>query len=94
MACDAKDCGFQMLNNDEIGTSVQEDTNHVENKRIKTKKAMTATKVKLRHSAPISHFLEARFPHCPASYTAWNAFGFRLSEQSRIRMVSGPNWLR
>ncbi|GFV73436.1 uncharacterized protein TNCV_3389521 [Trichonephila clavipes] len=28
---------------------------------------------------------------CPVSYTAWIAFGFRLSELSRIRMVSGPN---
>ncbi|GFV35119.1 uncharacterized protein TNCV_1853361 [Trichonephila clavipes] len=27
---------------------------------------------------------------CPVTYTAWNAYGFRLSEQSRIRTVSGP----
>ncbi|GFT82059.1 uncharacterized protein TNCV_3909921 [Trichonephila clavipes] len=27
MACDAEDCGFQMLNNDEIVTSLQEESN-------------------------------------------------------------------
>ncbi|GFW82351.1 uncharacterized protein TNCV_3818321 [Trichonephila clavipes] len=30
MACDAEDCGFQMLNDDEIGTSVQEETDLVD----------------------------------------------------------------
>ncbi|GFW96739.1 DUF4817 domain-containing protein [Trichonephila clavipes] len=29
MACDAEDCGFQMLNDDEIVTSVQEEADHV-----------------------------------------------------------------
>ncbi|GFV41625.1 uncharacterized protein TNCV_3627761 [Trichonephila clavipes] len=31
MACDAEDCGFQMLNDDEIGTSVQEESDPVGN---------------------------------------------------------------
>ncbi|GFX76254.1 uncharacterized protein TNCV_4036551 [Trichonephila clavipes] len=31
MACDAKDCGFQMLNDDEIVTFVQEQSGHVDN---------------------------------------------------------------
>ncbi|GFU51902.1 uncharacterized protein TNCV_3734081 [Trichonephila clavipes] len=30
MACDAKDCGFQMLNEDEIVTSMQEESNPVD----------------------------------------------------------------
>ncbi|GFV46386.1 hypothetical protein TNCV_3232751 [Trichonephila clavipes] len=30
MACDAEDCGFQILNDDEIVTFVQEETNHVD----------------------------------------------------------------
>ncbi|GFY25228.1 uncharacterized protein TNCV_2483491 [Trichonephila clavipes] len=30
MACDAEDCGFQMLNDDEIVTSVQEESDPVE----------------------------------------------------------------
>ncbi|GFV35000.1 hypothetical protein TNCV_4020801, partial [Trichonephila clavipes] len=30
MACDAEDCGFQMLNDDEIVTSVQEESSHVD----------------------------------------------------------------
>ncbi|GFV92448.1 uncharacterized protein TNCV_3950581 [Trichonephila clavipes] len=29
MACDAEDCGFQMLNDDEIVASVQEEFEHV-----------------------------------------------------------------
>ncbi|GFY09271.1 hypothetical protein TNCV_775461 [Trichonephila clavipes] len=29
-ACDAEDCGFQMLNDDEIVTSVQEESNPVD----------------------------------------------------------------
>ncbi|GFX49015.1 hypothetical protein TNCV_2798061 [Trichonephila clavipes] len=32
-----------------------------------------------------------RCTKCPFSYTALIAFGFRLSQQLRIRMVSGPN---
>ncbi|GFU37576.1 uncharacterized protein TNCV_4274961 [Trichonephila clavipes] len=32
MACDAEDCGFQMLNNDEILTFVQEESNPVDDK--------------------------------------------------------------
>ncbi|GFV70735.1 uncharacterized protein TNCV_2022991 [Trichonephila clavipes] len=31
-ACDAEDCGFQMLNDDEIVTSVQEESDHVDDK--------------------------------------------------------------
>ncbi|GFW50488.1 hypothetical protein TNCV_2887911 [Trichonephila clavipes] len=30
MECDAEDCGFQMLNNDEIATSVQEESDPVD----------------------------------------------------------------
>ncbi|PRD36104.1 UNVERIFIED_CONTAM: hypothetical protein NCL1_09653 [Trichonephila clavipes] len=30
MACDAEDCGFQMLNDDEIVTSVQEESDLVD----------------------------------------------------------------
>ncbi|GFX02919.1 uncharacterized protein TNCV_4439011 [Trichonephila clavipes] len=30
MACDAKDCGFQMLNDDEIVTSVQEESDPID----------------------------------------------------------------
>ncbi|GFV03716.1 uncharacterized protein TNCV_1876641 [Trichonephila clavipes] len=30
MACDTEDCGFQMLNDDKIVTSVQEESNHVD----------------------------------------------------------------
>ncbi|GFV39255.1 uncharacterized protein TNCV_1598691 [Trichonephila clavipes] len=30
MTCDAKDCGFQMLNDDEIATSVQEKSDSVD----------------------------------------------------------------
>ncbi|GFV83766.1 uncharacterized protein TNCV_2555531 [Trichonephila clavipes] len=30
MACDAEDCGFQMLNDDEIVTSVHEESNPVD----------------------------------------------------------------
>ncbi|GFV25117.1 hypothetical protein TNCV_591831 [Trichonephila clavipes] len=30
MACDAEDCGFQMLNDDEIVTSVQEESDPAE----------------------------------------------------------------
>ncbi|PRD32075.1 UNVERIFIED_CONTAM: hypothetical protein NCL1_21576 [Trichonephila clavipes] len=30
MACDTEDCGFQMLNDDKIVTSVQEKSNHVD----------------------------------------------------------------
>ncbi|GFV57707.1 uncharacterized protein TNCV_1551991 [Trichonephila clavipes] len=30
MACDAEDCGFQMLNDDEIVISVQEESNPVD----------------------------------------------------------------
>ncbi|GFV83402.1 uncharacterized protein TNCV_3055491 [Trichonephila clavipes] len=30
MACDAEDCGFQMLNDDEIVTSVQEESDPVD----------------------------------------------------------------
>ncbi|PRD35601.1 UNVERIFIED_CONTAM: hypothetical protein NCL1_11077 [Trichonephila clavipes] len=30
MACDAEDCGFQMLNDDEIGTSAQEESEPVD----------------------------------------------------------------
>ncbi|PRD18459.1 UNVERIFIED_CONTAM: hypothetical protein NCL1_60479 [Trichonephila clavipes] len=43
MACDAKDCGFQMLNDDEIVTSIQEDSDSVDMKRMKTR--TTTTKV-------------------------------------------------
>ncbi|GFS48349.1 hypothetical protein TNCV_2297081 [Trichonephila clavipes] len=32
MTCDAKDCRFQMLNDDEIVTSVQEESNPVDDK--------------------------------------------------------------
>ncbi|GFV48801.1 uncharacterized protein TNCV_1723181 [Trichonephila clavipes] len=32
MACDAEDCGFQMLNDDEIVTSVQEESDPVDDK--------------------------------------------------------------
>ncbi|GFV16155.1 hypothetical protein TNCV_3379191 [Trichonephila clavipes] len=32
MACDAEECGFQMLNKGEIVTSVQEDSNPVDDK--------------------------------------------------------------
>ncbi|GFV86496.1 hypothetical protein TNCV_2156891 [Trichonephila clavipes] len=32
MACDAEDCGFQTLNDDEIVTSVQEESNPVDDK--------------------------------------------------------------
>ncbi|PRD18664.1 UNVERIFIED_CONTAM: hypothetical protein NCL1_59855 [Trichonephila clavipes] len=36
MSCDAEDCGFQMLNDDEIVTSVQE-SDPVAMKRMKTR---------------------------------------------------------
>ncbi|GFW76345.1 hypothetical protein TNCV_1581241 [Trichonephila clavipes] len=34
MACDAEDCGFLMLNDDEIVTSVQEESNPVEDELV------------------------------------------------------------
>ncbi|GFV85456.1 hypothetical protein TNCV_3772801 [Trichonephila clavipes] len=34
--------------------------------------------------------VKKRCTKCPVSYTAWIAFSFRLSEQSRIQMVPGP----
>ncbi|GFU16448.1 hypothetical protein TNCV_836261 [Trichonephila clavipes] len=59
-ACDAEDCEFKMLNDDEIMTSVHEESDLVDDERMKTR---TTTTMK-----------------CPVSYTAWIAFGFRLSE--------------
>ncbi|GFW74723.1 uncharacterized protein TNCV_962981 [Trichonephila clavipes] len=35
MACDAEDCGFQMLNDDEIMTSVQEESDPVDDETDK-----------------------------------------------------------
>ncbi|GFW44697.1 hypothetical protein TNCV_4482421 [Trichonephila clavipes] len=61
MACNAEDCGLQKLNNDEIGTSVQEKFDPVND--------------------------ETDEDECQVSYTAWIAFGFRLSKQSRIRTI-------
>ncbi|GFW37366.1 uncharacterized protein TNCV_859731 [Trichonephila clavipes] len=34
MACDAEDCGFQMLNDDEIVTSVQEESDPVDDEMV------------------------------------------------------------
>ncbi|GFW82894.1 nephrin [Trichonephila clavipes] len=47
MACDAEDCGFQMLNDDEIVTSVQENPTLLAMKRMK--KRTTTTKVARVH---------------------------------------------
>ncbi|GFV64254.1 uncharacterized protein TNCV_3000191 [Trichonephila clavipes] len=38
MTCDAEDCGFQMLNDDEIVTSVQEESNPVEDETDESSK--------------------------------------------------------
>ncbi|GFX82699.1 uncharacterized protein TNCV_1193741 [Trichonephila clavipes] len=48
MACDAEDCGFQMLNDDEIVTSVQEESDLVDDERMKTR-TTTTTKVARVH---------------------------------------------
>ncbi|GFV69997.1 hypothetical protein TNCV_5074621 [Trichonephila clavipes] len=45
MACDAEDCGFQMLNDDEFVTSVQEELSTM--KQMKTRTA--TTKVAMVH---------------------------------------------
>ncbi|GFW75717.1 uncharacterized protein TNCV_4429001 [Trichonephila clavipes] len=117
MACDAEDCTFQMLNKDEIVTSVQkesdpvndetdedEDINNESSKGSPNANAFSAleTAMEWYEQQPVLSYStiaaqenqnenERKYTMCPVSYTAWIAFGFRLSEQSRIRTVSGPN---
>ncbi|GFT13972.1 uncharacterized protein TNCV_2616021 [Trichonephila clavipes] len=119
MACDAEDCGFQMLNDDEIVTSVQEepdsiddetdedeDINDESSKGPSNADAFSALESAMEwyeqqsECCPIQQLLLKRIRSCSKkkkkknrSYTmcpAWVAFGFRLSEQSRIRTVSSP----
>ncbi|GFT32730.1 uncharacterized protein TNCV_2641391 [Trichonephila clavipes] len=53
MACDAEDCGFQMLNDDVIVTSVQEESDLPTMKRMNTRK----TTMKVRVHQTLTHFL-------------------------------------
>ncbi|GFW99164.1 uncharacterized protein TNCV_3009321 [Trichonephila clavipes] len=57
MACDTEDCGFQMLNDDEILTSVQEESTLSTMKRMKTR--TTTTKVARVHQM-LTRFLRLR----------------------------------
>ncbi|PRD26580.1 UNVERIFIED_CONTAM: hypothetical protein NCL1_37741 [Trichonephila clavipes] len=45
MACDAEDFGFQMLNDDEMGTSVQEESDPVDDEMDEDEDNTTTTKV-------------------------------------------------
>ncbi|GFX84583.1 hypothetical protein TNCV_723911 [Trichonephila clavipes] len=45
MACDVEDCGFQMLNDNEMVTSVQEESDSVDDETDEDEDNTTATKV-------------------------------------------------
>ncbi|GFY04775.1 hypothetical protein TNCV_420291 [Trichonephila clavipes] len=116
MVSDAEDCRFQMLNDDEIATSMQEESNEIDEDEDNNNESSKGPSNAAAFSALDSHGMnnnqcccptqllllkrisdlaakKQRCTMCPASYTAWIEFQFRLSEQSRIRMVSGPNQL-
>ncbi|GFX57738.1 hypothetical protein TNCV_1494991 [Trichonephila clavipes] len=71
MACDEESCAFQMLNDEEIGTSVIRDSYEVVRTAIRVLFYSTTAaeenqgpcSEKLRYFAPILLFLQARFPH-------------------------------
>ncbi|GFV95017.1 hypothetical protein TNCV_1030151 [Trichonephila clavipes] len=115
MACDTEDCGFQMLNDDEIVTSVQEesdDETHEDDDNNNNESSENPSNVDAFSTLETAMEWYEHQPECcptqltaaqenqrhcikktkcPVSYTAWMAFGFRLSEQLRIRMVSDSN---
>ncbi|GFT26043.1 uncharacterized protein TNCV_2332341 [Trichonephila clavipes] len=59
IACDAEDYGFQMLNDDEIVTSVQEESNPVDDETVEDED--NTTKVARVHQM-LTHFLRYRQP--------------------------------
>ncbi|GFV86966.1 hypothetical protein TNCV_2199171 [Trichonephila clavipes] len=81
--------GFQMLNDDKIVTSVQEESDPVDDKTDEDEDNSNNKSSKGPTNADIAA-KKRRCTMCPVSYTAWIALSFRLSEQSRIRTVSGP----
>ncbi|GFV47223.1 uncharacterized protein TNCV_4828791 [Trichonephila clavipes] len=48
-ACDAEDCGFQMLNDDEIVTYVQDESDSVKDEKDEDERTTTKTKVASVH---------------------------------------------
>ncbi|GFT15763.1 uncharacterized protein TNCV_4943151 [Trichonephila clavipes] len=86
MACDAEDCGFQMLNDDEIVTSVQEESYPVDNETDEDENNNNNESSKSPSNANAFSVLETAM-NCQVIYSQFGLAIHQKDHQARRRFV-------
>ncbi|GFW91437.1 uncharacterized protein TNCV_3376031 [Trichonephila clavipes] len=87
MACDAEDCGFQMLNDDEIVTSKQEESNPVDDETDEDDTNNSNESSKSPSNAEAFSALETAMECCQVVYSQFGLAIHQNDHQARRRFV-------